>query len=100
VRGDILARLRTVAGRASPRTLGFVTGPIADLAPRAEPSPPPKDLETPAAVREAAQAIPDPEIRDRFLDAARRYLSRFGPDQARPTGVPPSGSAGGSESSG
>src|SRR5262245_65310270 len=35
--GDILARLRTVAGRAAPRTLGFVTGPVADPAPRPQP---------------------------------------------------------------
>ena len=101
VRGDILSRLRTVAGRAAPRTLGFVTGPLADLAPRSEPLPPAKDAETPAAVRDAAASIPDPEIRERFVQAAGRYLSRFGRDQARPTGAPPSGSDdGGSRSSG
>ena len=99
VRGDILARLRTVAGRAAPRTLGFVTGPVADPAHRPEPTAVVRDVETPAAVRDAAESIPDPEVRARFLEAASRYLSRFARDQARP-GAPPSGSAGGSRSSG
>jgi hypothetical protein len=104
VRGDILARLRTVAGRASPRMLGFVTGPVedsAETAARVEPRPAVEPAEPPAAVREAAESIPDPEIRARFLEAAGRYLSRFGRDQASP-GAPPSGSgsAGGTGSSG
>ena len=38
MRGDILARLRTVAGDAAPRALGFVVGPVAEAA---EPSSPP-----------------------------------------------------------
>jgi Dna[CI] antecedent, DciA len=101
VRGDILARLRTVAGRASPRMLGFVTGPVADSAPKATPASPVVDhAEAPAAVRKAAESIPDPEIRARFLETASRYLSRFGRGQADTTGAPPSGSAGGSSSSG
>jgi hypothetical protein len=105
VRGDILARLRTVAGHASPRMLGFVTGPVEDTAGKPEPLPavePAEPAEPPAAVQQAAESIPDPEIRARFLAAAGRYLSRFGRDQARPTGAPPSGSGseGGSGSSG
>ena len=35
----------------------------------------------PRAVTEAAAAIPDPEIRARFVAAAARYLARFGADQ-------------------
>ena len=100
VRGDILARLRTVAGRASPRTLGFVTGAVPEAVAKAEPRPAVEPAEPPAAVRQAAESIPDPEIRARFLEAAGRYLSRFGRDQASPTAAPPSGSAGGSKSSG
>ena len=100
VRGDILMRLRTVAGRATPRMLGFVTGPVADSAPRVAPAPVVDHAEAPAAVRQAAESIPDPELRARFLEAAARYLSRFKADQADTTGVPPSGSAGGSSTSG
>jgi hypothetical protein len=100
VRGDILSRLRTVAGRASPRTLGFVTGPVAEPASKPQPATVVERAEPPAAVREAAESIPDPELRARFLEAAGRYLSRFDPGQASPTGAPPSGSRGGSRSSG
>ncbi len=100
VRGDILSRLRAVAGRASPRTLGFVTGPVADPAPAAEPAAAVEPVELPASVSEAAASIPDPELRARFLEAARGYLSRFGRDQASPAGAPPSGSPGGSEGKG
>jgi hypothetical protein len=79
MRGDILARLRSVAGGAAPRGLGFVSGPVA-LAPEAAPPPPAgptTTAPTPRAVAEAAAAIPDAEIRARFLDAAARYLARF-----------------------
>src|SRR4249920_1374901 len=38
MRGDILSRLRRVAGRASPHALGFVTGTLPDPGP---PGPPP-----------------------------------------------------------
>lgn len=83
MRGFILARLRRVAGQAAPRGLGFVTGEIADpgeplpkTVPSAEAAP------APALVAEAAQAIPDPEVRAHFLAAAGRYLARFGPPQA------------------
>jgi hypothetical protein len=101
VRGDILMRLRTVAGRASPRALGFVTGPVADPAPKAALVPVADHAEAPAAVREAALAIPDPEIRARFLEAAGRYLSRFAQAQAGGAAGPPaSGPAGGSDGSG
>jgi hypothetical protein len=87
MRGDILGRLRRVAGQASPRGLGFVTGEVKGLGDAAE-APPPAAPEpvAPAIVAEAAQAIPDPEIRARFLAAAGRYLARFGAGQAGPGG--------------
>ena len=82
MRGDILSRLRDVAGGAAPRGLGFVVGPVAgppEPAPVAGAGPP---TPAPAAVAEAAAAIPDPEARERFLAAAARYLARFTPGQA------------------
>jgi hypothetical protein len=79
MRGFILDRLRRVAGRAAPRGLSFVTGefPTSDAAIPATPlvaavAP------APASVAKAAEAIPDPDIRERFLASAGRYLSRFG----------------------
>ena len=97
MRRDILARLYRVAGKASPRTLGFVTGSV----PETERLPPPAPIapaaEAPAAVADAARAIPDAEIRDRFLEAAGRYLARFAPAQADAAAGP--GSAGGSTGS-
>jgi hypothetical protein len=83
MRGFILERLRRVAGRAAPRGLSFVTGEVQDRggpaqasAASTEPAP------APVLVAEAAEAIPDPEIRSRFLAAAGRYLARFRPPQA------------------
>jgi hypothetical protein len=83
MRTDILARLRGVAAGAAPGGLGFVVGPLAPVpepAPAVPPEPPP--AVPPRSVTEAAAAIPDPEVRARFLAAAARYLARFGPGQA------------------
>ena len=77
MRGDILSRLRAVAGGAAPRGLGFVVGPVAGPP---EPAPAPGAVPpapAPSAVAEAAAAIPDPELRALFLAAAARYLARF-----------------------
>jgi hypothetical protein len=99
MRGFILSRLRRVAGAASPRGLGFVTGEVADTggrAPATLASPPPAPA--PPSVAAAAQAIPDPEIRARFLAAAGRYLARFAAGQAGSGGGPDAGAAGSSSS--
>jgi hypothetical protein len=82
MRADILSRLRSVAGGAAPWGLGFVVGPVAEPP---EPVPPPPAAPTPPApkaVAEAACAIPDPEVRSRFVAAAARYLARFRGGQA------------------
>jgi hypothetical protein len=80
MRGDILARLRAIAGGAAPRSLGLVEGHVA-LAAEPPPAPPSPPAEAPVEVVAAAEGIPDPEIRERFVATAGRYLSRF----ARPT---------------
>ena len=97
MRGDILSRLRKVAGRAAPRTLGFVTGKVVDSGPKAVPAVTVAAAPAPASITEAAGAIPDPEIRALFVEAAGRYLARFGPAQAAATGG--SGSVGGGDTS-
>ncbi len=83
MRTHILWRLRGVAAGAAPRGLGFVVGPLASVPDpvaavlqEAPPAAPPR------TVAEAAAAIPDPEVRARFLAAAAQYLARFGPGQA------------------
>jgi hypothetical protein len=86
MRGDILSRLRRVAGRASPHALGFVTGALPDPGPPVPPSPAAAAAAPPAAVVEAARGIRDDEISARFLEAAGRYLARFAPDQAAGAG--------------
>jgi hypothetical protein len=82
MRPEILARLARLAGAAAPRRMAFVEGGVA-VAPVPErvlpPAPPPAP---PALVAAAAEAIPDPELRARFITTASRYLSRFAP--ARP----------------
>jgi hypothetical protein len=78
---EILARLRQIAGDLAPRRLGYVE------AAAAAPSPPAAREETataapraacPAALAEAAAAIPDPELRARFVESASRYLAMHG----------------------
>lgn len=77
MRGDILARLRAIAGRAAPRTLGFVQGAVAaELLPE-KPAPPPSVEPPRSLVAAAAAAIPDDALRAAFLAAAGRYLGRF-----------------------
>jgi hypothetical protein len=83
MRGFILERLRRVAGRAAPRGLSFVTGELQDRGACVKATPPRASAApAPALVAAAAEAIPDPEIRERFLAAAGRYLARFSPAQA------------------
>lgn len=84
MRGDILSRLRAVAGDAAPRGLGFVVGPVSETE-EASPALPaaaavvPRPV--PTGVAEAAEGIADRELRARFLDAASLYFSRFGAGQ-------------------
>lgn len=75
MQGQILSRLRAVAGKATPSALGMSEGSVA--VPPPEPPPPaPKLIPAPAAVVEAAAAIPDPELRAAFLSSAALYLGR------------------------
>jgi predicted nucleic acid-binding Zn ribbon protein len=76
MRRDILARLRDAAGPGAPVRLGFVEGPVVPRHPKrarllvqARP--------VPSAVTAAAAAIEDAALRERFLETAARYLSRF-----------------------
>ncbi len=80
MRYDLLGRLRQVAGRAAPRGLGFIEGPVAASAePEPPPEEPPRPGVLPPAVAEAASSIPDAEIRRRFESAAALYFGRFHP---------------------
>jgi len=94
MRGDILSRLRSVAGNAAPRGLGFVTGTVAEPSEPAPPTqPPPAPASSapvpPPALVEAAGAIPDPDVRALFLASASRYLERFGSGQKDGAGPGP-----------
>jgi hypothetical protein len=79
---DILIRLREVAGELVPERLGFVEGAVTTPPAGATQAPggaaPEPAAATPTSVAAAAMAIPDAELRERFLAAAGRYLSRFG----------------------
>ena len=80
MRSDLLSRLRQVAGRAAPRGLGFVEGPVTGQPePRTPPPAPRAPAPLPPGVAAAAAAIPDDEIRRRFEIAAGHYFGRFGP---------------------
>ena len=81
MRAQILSQLRAIAGDLAPARLGFLEAsvpmpelaamPVATAAVTPEAPPP-----LPAAIVEAATAIPDADVRARFLESAARYLSR------------------------
>lgn len=75
---DVILRLRRSAGPLAPAKLGFVEGPVAEAA-AAPPPRPTAPARIPASVAEAAGAIADEGIRERFLEAAARYLGRSRP---------------------
>jgi hypothetical protein len=86
MRGQIMSRLREIAGAAAPRSLGFVLGPVSAppagepgdaLRPHAVSRVPAPSRAVSAQIVSAAQAIPDEELRESFLAAAGRYLERF-----------------------
>jgi hypothetical protein len=81
IRGEILTRLREIAGPLAPRSLGFTLGPVVTQAKDAgrPPEPDPAGRSpavAPASVIAGAEAIEDPEIRRAFLESAARYLDR------------------------
>jgi hypothetical protein len=83
MRGDLLARLRKVAGAAAPYALSFVEGPVA--APPGRPGSPTRAVEPvplPPALADAAELIPDDATRERFRETVGRYLARFPPQTA------------------
>jgi hypothetical protein len=78
MRGDLLARLRDIAGSLAPGAIGFHEGSLVldvDHAPAPLPAPP-QPAAVPAAIESAAAAIADPEIRERFTQSAALYLLR------------------------
>jgi len=81
MRHEILGRLRGIAGGLAPRALGFVEARPAPIPMPAEPSAPalPEPPPPAAALLAEAARIADPELRERFLEAAARYLGRFKP---------------------
>jgi len=75
---EILARLREIVGDLAPRRLGFVEGPV-PVPPAAEPARPAplSPAPAPAEVVASAAVLTDPELRQRFLEVAARYLDRW-----------------------
>ncbi|HEY6547442.1 MAG TPA: DUF721 domain-containing protein [Vicinamibacteria bacterium] len=80
MRAQILAQLRAIAGDLAPARLGFLEAsvPMPELAelPRAAAVAPASPPPLPVAIVEAAAAIPDADVRARFLESAARYLGR------------------------
>lgn len=69
--GTILGRLHGLAGALAPRRLAFFEQSGAPEPPQPPPAPLPP---APEAVARAAEAIPDPELRERFLRSAALHL--------------------------
>jgi hypothetical protein len=76
---DILTRLYQMVGGLAPRALGLQEGQVvgAPLS-KAPEAPPPAPAEATAAIRTAAQVIPDAELRAQFEASAALYLRRHG----------------------
>ena len=100
MRGDLLSRLRRVAGGASPYALGFVLGTVAAAPEPAPPAPPAPIPRVSPGLAEAARSIPDAEIRARFEAAAARYLARFSGGQAAGSGAGPGSTTGSGSTAG
>jgi len=87
MRGDLRHRLRRALGDMAPARLAFVIGPVAEpggpaAAPElAAPETPPEALSEMLVA--AAESIPDPELRSRFLATSARYLRRTGATHSR-----------------
>ena len=87
MRGTLLSKLAAVAGDLAPRRLGFLETPVANPASGDLPALPMATVEkveakatpVPSAVHEAAAAISDSDLRERFLESALRYLARSRP---------------------
>jgi hypothetical protein len=72
---QILERLWRATGDLAPKSLGFHLGavsgaPVSEAPANAPAAPPP----VPDSIREAAQTIADPELREQYTQAAARYL--------------------------
>jgi hypothetical protein len=82
LQGSLLGRLRGPLGGAAPRRLGFIEarGGVSRLPARpahpAESQPQPNPPS--AAILEAARSIPDPALREAFVQTAARYLAAKG----------------------
>ncbi len=77
MQGEILSRLREIAGGLAPRRLGFTEGPAVFLEPAAPSDSPPvseADRPVPASLAGPASLIEDADLRAAFLRTATRYL--------------------------
>jgi hypothetical protein len=76
---DILSRLYQMIGGLAPKALGLQEGQVVG-APSPKPAEPPllEPAEATAAIRSAAEVIPDAELRARFEASAALYLQRHG----------------------
>ncbi len=72
---DLIVKWRRSAGTLGPARLGFIEGPVAEVAPPA-PAAPIAQARLPESVAAAAASISDVEIRQGFLESAARYLGR------------------------
>lgn len=72
---QILERLWRAAGDLAPKALGFHLGAVSAAQPPEPPTPAPAPAPpVPDSIRQAAQTIADPELREQFEKAAARYL--------------------------
>jgi len=77
MRKPILERLREVAGDLTPYRLSFTEGGLASGGVVPPPPPAAATFETPPSLVSEAGVIEDRELRERFLEAATRYLARL-----------------------
>jgi hypothetical protein len=83
MQGQIVYRLRAIAGELGPSRIGFSEGQVMPAAEPKAPAPPKDEgpVAMGAALAAAVDGIPDPELRAAFVAAAQRYLARVGPSR-------------------
>jgi len=83
MQGQIVYRLRAIAGELGPARIGFSDGQVT-LAAEVKASAPEQNEGSTAmgpALAAAVDGIPDPELRKAFVAPAERYLARVGPSR-------------------
>ena len=84
MQGRLLAHLKALTGDLGLTRIGFSEGAFGSPSEPTAPTPSRVPRPLPPGVADAATAIADPDVRQRFVEVATRYLTRFAPAPEEP----------------